>query len=142
MAIGIADGRFLGPALEWCRAPDARTRALAATLAGSIGGFRATDVLTDLLHDPDPDVRAGAAKALGKLGHWPAAGTLAERLGDTSWDVRRAAALSLSALGAPGTLLLRQALSASDPFASDMARHVLELPDGRESPGTRLVAVA
>jgi hypothetical protein len=142
VAAGIADARFLEAALEHCRSPDARIRAQAATLAGSIGGSQVTDALTDLLRDPDLHVRAEAAKALGKLGHWPAASALAERLRDPSWDVRSAAALALRALGAPGTLLLRRALSDRDRFASDMAQQVLELPDGRHHPGAREPAVA
>ncbi len=142
VAVGIADARFLGPALESCRSPDARIRSLAAALAGSIGGSQATDALTELLRDPDLNVRATAARGLGKLGHWPAAGALAELLRDSSWDVRRAAALGLRALGAPGTLLLRRALSDRDRFASDMAQQVLELPDGRQRPGARELAVA
>ena len=131
VAAGIGDARFLGPALECCRSPDARTRALAAALTGSIGGSQASDALSDLLRDPDLNVRAAAATGLGKFGHWPAAGALAERLRDSSWDVRRAAALALRALSAPGTLLLRRALSDRDWFASDMAQQVLELHDGR-----------
>lgn len=142
VAAGIADARFLGPALEHCRSSDARIRSLAAALAGSIGGSPATDALTELLRDPDLTVRAAAARGLGKLGHWPAAGALAERLSDSSWDVRKAAALGLRALGAPGTLLLRRALADRDRFASDMARQVLELPDGRRHLGARERAVA
>jgi len=134
VAAGIADARFLPAALKYCRSPDARTRSLAAALAGSIGGSQATECLTGLLRDPDLDVRAAAAKGLGKLGHWPAAGALAKCLRDSAWDVRRAAALALRALGAPGTLLLRRALSDPDRFAGDMAQQVLELPDGRRRP--------
>jgi len=141
VAAGIGDARFLGPALECCRSPDARSRALAAALIGSIGGSQATDALSDLLRDPDLNVRAAAATGLGKLGHWPAAGALAERLRDSSWDVRRAAALALKALGAPGMLLLRRALSDRDRFASDMAQQVLEIPDGRQHPRAREPAV-
>jgi len=129
VAAGIADARFLAPALELCGAADARTRALAA----SVGGRQATGALTALLRDAHPDVRAAAAKALGKLGHWPAAGSLAECLRDPSWDVRRAAAVALRAFGAAGVLLLRRALTDRDRFARDMARQVLELPaDGAD----------
>jgi len=137
VAAGIADTRFLGLALECCRSPDARIRSLATALTGSIGGSQATDALTELLRDPDLSVRAAAARGLGKLGYWPAAGALAERLGDPSWDVRKAAALALRALGAPGSLLLRRALSNRDRFASDMAQQVLELPDGAQRPRVR-----
>jgi len=137
VAAGIADARFLPAALEYCRSPDARTRALAAALAGSIGGTKATEALADLLRDPDSEVRAAAAKGLGKLGHWPAAGALAECLRDSAWDVRLAAGLALRGLGAPGTLLLKRALADSDRFARDMAQQVLDLPDGRQPDGMR-----
>jgi HEAT repeat protein len=136
VAAGIADARFLAPALELCRAADPRTRSLAAALAGSIGGDRAADALTGLLADPYADVRAVAAKALGRLAHWPATGTLAECLGDPSWEVRRAAAIALRAMGAAGVLLLRRALTDRDPFAQDMARQVLELP-GDDQPAAQ-----
>lgn len=142
VAAGIADVRFLGLALEWCRAPDARTRALAGTLVGSIGGSEATEALNRLLDDADDAVRAAGATGLGKLAHWPAAGPLAERLADPSWEVRKAAALALRGLGAPGALLLRRALSSPDRFAADMARQVLDLPDRRGHPLARELAVA
>jgi HEAT repeat protein len=74
-------------------------------------------------------VRAAAAKALGKLGHWPAASSLASLLRDRDWNVRREAGLALRAFGAPGALFLRRSLSDSDPFACDMARQVLDLPE-------------
>lgn len=128
LAAGIADSRFLRPALTHCRASHLQTRSRAATLAGAIGGSQATAVLTELLRDDAAEVRTSAAKALGRLRHWPAAGALAERLRDPAWNVRLAAAVSLRGLGAAGVLVLRQALSDSDPFARDMARRVLELP--------------
>ena len=136
VAVGIADARFLTPALELCRAADPRTRSLAAALAGSIGGSQATDALTWLLADPDADVRTAAAKALGRLAHWPATATLAECLRDPSWEVRRAAAIALKAMGAAGVLMLRRALTDCDRFAQDMARHALE-PAGGEQPAVR-----
>jgi len=128
VAAGIADVRFLDPALALCGASSARTRALAATLVGSVGGSRGTEALTALLSDADPSVRTSAAKALAKLGHWPAASRLAECLRDPSWDVRRAAAITLRGFWPTGVLLLRRALSDSDRFARDMARQVLDLP--------------
>jgi HEAT repeat protein len=130
LAAGIADSRFLRPALAHCRASHVQTRAKAATLAGAIGGSQATAALTDLLRDDAPEVRASSAKALGRLRHWPAAGALAECLRDPAWDVRLAAAVGLRGLGAAGVLVLRQALTDSDLFARDMACQVLELPGG------------
>jgi HEAT repeat protein len=84
-------------------------------------------VLTALLADSDPAVRAAATRALGKLSHWPAAATLAALLRDQVWEVRKEAGLALAALGAPGILFLNRALKGNDPFAADMARHVLDL---------------
>ena len=132
LAAGMADSRFLAPALDLCGAPEAQIRSRAATLLGAIGGSRATTVLTALLEDTDLDVRASAAGGLGRLQHWPAATALALCLRDPSWDVRLASAVALRAVGAPGVLLLRRALTGEDRFARDMAHQVLELPaDGR-----------
>ena len=128
VAAGVADARFLAPALELCASTDARVRALAARLVGSLGGTAATERLGELLADPEPGVRTAAAKALGRLVHWPATPALAACLRDPSWEVRRAAAIALKAMGAVGVLLLRRALGDPDRFAQDMARQVLELP--------------
>ena len=128
LAAGIADVRFLGPALEFSRSPDAGTRAGAATLVGSIGGSQATSALIALVGDVDPRVRSAAAQALGRLGHWPAASRLADCLRDPAWDVRMAAAVALRALGAVGILLLKKMLTDRDRYARGAARKVLELP--------------
>jgi len=128
LAAGIADSRFLRSALALCRASHVQTRSRAATLTGAIGGSQAIAVLTELLRDDAPEVRSSAAKALGMLRHWPAAGALAECLRDPAWNVRLAAAVALRGLGAAGVLVLRQAMTDSDPFARDMACQVLELP--------------
>jgi len=128
VAVGVADARFLAPALDLCLSSDPRTRELAAKLVAVVGGTEATDRLIELLTDPHPDVRAAAAKALGRLAHWPATAALATCLRDPSWDVRRAAAIALKAMGAVGILLLRRALADPDRFARDMARQILQLP--------------
>lgn len=137
IAAGIADARFLKPALTHCQAPEGRLRAQAAMLAAAIGGAGAAAALTQMLEDDDADVRAAAATGLGRLAHWPAGGALAKCLQDRSWDVRRGAALALSACGAPGMLLLRRALLDPDPFARDMARQILETHDHRARPPVR-----
>jgi HEAT repeat protein len=129
VACHLADPAFLLPALQQCHHESAQVRALAAHLAGALGGFEVTHALYQLLADPVPEVRAAAARALGSLGHWPAGSDLAGLLRDSAWVVRREAGLSLRALGAPGTLLLRRSLHDDDPFAADMARQVLDLPD-------------
>jgi HEAT repeat protein len=128
VAVGLAEPRFVSPALRLCRDPVPGTRALAAELLGQLGGAEVVAVLTELLSDSDSRVRAAAARALGKLNHWPAAPALARALRDRAWDVRREAGLALRALGSPGILLLRSFLSDEDGFASDMARQVLDIP--------------
>lgn len=128
LASGIADARFLGPALGFSRSSDAETRAGAATLVGSIGGSHATSALIALLGDVDPRVRSAAAQALGRLGHWPAGSRLADCLRDPAWDVRMAAGVALRALGAVGVLLLKKMLTDDDRFARGAARKVLDLP--------------
>lgn len=128
VAAEIAEPRLLAPALALCEDGPAARRALAARIAGAVGGEQATHALAGLLRDGSPDVRAAAAAALGLLGHWPAAPELADALADPAWTVRRAAALALRSLGAPGLLLLRESLEHPDGFARDIARHVLELP--------------
>lgn len=132
VAAAIAEVRFLTPALQLAAVTDPRTRTLAATLLGAIGGSRATAALVELLADPHPDVRAAAAGALGRLAHWPAAPTLAASLRDPAWEVRRAAATALKTMGPAGALLLRRALTDEDRFARDMARQVLQLPAGEQ----------
>jgi hypothetical protein len=125
-----ADPRMLQPALVLCTDPWAPTRARAADLAGALGGERAVARLEELLGDPDAGVRAAAARGLGTAAHWPAASALAACLGDPGYDVRHEAALALRGLGGAGMLMLRRALRAPDAYARDMARHVLDLPEG------------
>ncbi len=127
VALGLGEPKFLASALTLCRDETPRVRALAATLLGAIGGRDAVRVLMDLLGDSVPEVRSASAGSLGRLGHWPAASRLANLLRDQAWEVRREAALALLALGAPGILLLHRFLSDRDPFAADMARHVLDI---------------
>lgn len=129
IAAGLAEPRFLQPALTLCRDESPRTRALSATLLGALGGSAGVRVLMELLADSAPEVRAAAARALGKLGYWPAAPTLATLLRDRAWVVRLEAGLALRSLGAPGVLFLRRYLSDGDRFAADIAQQVLDLPD-------------
>ena len=128
VAVGLAELRFLGPALKLCQDGSPSVRTLAATLLGQIGGSEVASMLQELLRDPETSVRAEAARGLGKLGEWPAAPALACTLRDPSWDVRREAGLALRAMGSPGILLLRRSLSDRDAFAADMARQALDIP--------------
>jgi hypothetical protein len=137
VAIGLADARFLQPGLALGRNGSVSTRALAASLAGAIGGEEATKALLAWLSDLAPEVRAAAASALGRMKHWPAAPLLAGLLRDSSWAVRREAGIALAALGAPGTLFLRRALADEDRFAADMARRVLDVAEVTAPAGRR-----
>jgi|GEM_PF-621060 len=136
VAEGLADPRFLAPALVLCRDESPRVRALAATLLGALGGSEGVEVLTSLLTDASPEVRAAAARTLGKVRHWPAAARLAGLLRDQTWIARQAAGLALRSLGAPGYLFLRRFCTDSDQFAADMAKQVLDLPEEMELAGS------
>lgn len=129
VARSCADPSFLDLALRWSAVPDPRCRGAAAALLARVGGDSATARLTALLEDPEGGVRAAGAEGLGDLGHWPAAPALLRRLEDPLWDVRSAAAAALRQLGPPGRVYLRKALGSSDPFAADIARQVLALPE-------------
>jgi len=129
VAVALADPALLPAALAFCTDEVALTRALAAALAGAIGGGPAVDVLMRMLDDDAADVRAAAARALGRAEHWPATPSVAKLLGDPCWDVRLQAAVALRTLGSPGMLFLRRAASGGDPTAAEAARHLLDLPD-------------
>ena len=128
VASGVADPRLLEVALRHGCSPDPGLRARSARLLAAIGGQQAAERLAELLADEDAAVRAAAAAGVGRVGHWRAASALHACLADPAWEVRLAAATALSSLGAPGRLLLRRALAHPDPFARDMARHLVELP--------------
>jgi hypothetical protein len=129
VAAGMPDVRFAAAALRLCRDPLPHVRARAATLAGAVGSEEAVGQLQALVADGDAEVRAAAAAALGRLGHWPSAQVIAPLLRDRAWIVRSQSALALRSLGSPGLLYLRKGLSDSDPFAADISRQVLDLPD-------------
>lgn len=129
VAAGVAEARLLPAALALARHRSPRTRSLAASIAGAVGGAQAVEALDRLLQDSDSTVRAAAATGLGKLAHWPSAPQLAAALDDPAWAVRRSSALALRSLGPPGLVILRESLQNPDRFARDMAQQVLELPD-------------
>ena len=133
VALAIGEPVFAPAALRLCEDANADVRAHAVRLLGAVGGRDAAEALLLRLDDEQTQVRAAAAHALGRIGHWPAASALAARLRDRDWDVRWSAGLALRRLGSPGRLLLRKAFQDSDPFAADMARHVLDLPAGVEA---------
>lgn len=129
VARGLAQPELLAPALTLTAHRDEQVRARAVGVLAVLGGEEAVRTLTDRLADVSPVVRAAAARATGELGYWQAAPSIARLLRDSSWPVRREAALSLRRLGGAGILSLRRALTDENPFAADMARQVLDLPD-------------
>lgn len=129
VAAGVPDVRFAAPAMRLCQDPLPHVRARAAALAGAVGSEESVGRLQTLVHDEDAEVRAAAAAALGRLGHWPSAPIIAPLLRDRAWIVRSQSALALRSLGSPGLLYLRKGLGDEDPFAADISRQVLDLPD-------------
>jgi hypothetical protein len=129
VAARIADPGIAGPASARAGDADPAVRTWTARVLGALGGPEYVHAVTGCLEDPAAEVRAAAAVALGRLGHWPAAPALVARLRDPAWRVRRDAGLALRSLGAPGELLLERALRDPDPFARDMARQTLDLPE-------------
>ena len=132
-ALGVgpasAPPRLADVARERLDDPDPAVRAGAVRRTGAIGGDEHAAAVRRHLGDGAEEVRAAAAVALGRLGHWPAAPELAAHLGDPAWTVRRNAALALRRLGPAGELLLARALREQDPFARDIARQTLDLPE-------------
>jgi hypothetical protein len=128
VASGIADARFLGPGLRAAADSDPAVRAQAAGLLAAVAGSEAEQALLGLLHDPSDPVRVAATRGLGVVSSWALAPDLSGQLSDPARDVRREAALALRRLGPAGRLYLRRALVSNDPYAADMAHHVLDLP--------------
>ncbi len=129
VAKGLAQPELLEPVIALASHHDDRVRAHAVAVLGVLGGEVAVRILTTRLHDTSPLVRAAAAHATGELGYWQASSDIARLLGDPNWPVRRESALALRRLGGAGQLSLRRALGDKNPFAADMARQVLDLPD-------------
>ncbi len=128
VAAGIADPRFLEPALLHSVSPRAETRSAAATLLGAVAGEAAVARLVVLLGDADAGTRASSAIALGEMGQWTAAHAVASLLRDPAFPVRRAAGLSLRAMGSPGEIFLRRYRADPDPQAAGIAAQILDLP--------------
>lgn len=129
VARGLALPELLDPALDLGRHPSAEVRARAAAVLAVLGGDQAVETLVRQLDDDSWLVRAAAARALGDLGAWMSSSSLMRLLGDTSWPVRRESALALRRQRGVGLLALRRALRSENPFAADMARQVLDLPE-------------
>lgn len=132
VAANLADPRLVEALIGHTRSDDAEVRATAARALGSGSGPGAAAVLDELCTDDDSDVRVAAIEGLARMESQASVATIGRALGDRSWMVRRAAGLALDRLGAPGRLILRGHLHASDPFARDMARQVLDAIAARE----------
>lgn len=87
--------------VELLSAPEARQRALAADMLGSLGpeAKAAVPQLRRALADADARVRASAAQALGRTAAVEAEGDLRERLKDADGEVRRSTKRALEELG-------------------------------------------
>lgn len=123
----VGDSRFAGRAAALASHARPRVRMHAAMLLGRLGGDAAEASLVRLVRDDDPVVRAAAARSLGQLRVPATAVLLADALNDRAWPVRRAAATALTRLGATGEVMLRDAVRRDDRYASDIARHALDL---------------
>ncbi len=132
VAANLADPRLVEALVGHTRSDDPEVRATAARALGSGSGPGAASVLDELCTDDDPEVRVAAIDGLSRMESQASVATIGRALGDRSWLVRRAAGLALDRLGAPGRLILRGHLHASDPFARDMARQVLDAIAARE----------
>ena len=106
--------------------------ALTATLTRSVG---ATGFFNRLLRRRTPEndfVRRAAARALGQIGSRQATPALINVLtnAQTEDDVRREAARALGLIGDPAAIpALRAALTARDPYLSQIAHEALRLID-------------
>lgn len=119
--------QYAPAALRLASHPDSCVRAFAADILGAVGGAESAEALQRLLSDEDARVRSAAATGLGRSRFLPAAPEIAGLLRDPEWDVRRAAGLAVLEMGAVGRDLLLRAVTDDDPFASGMARQILDV---------------
>lgn len=126
VAANLPDARLVKALAKYADSEDARLREMTANALGGGIGLGAIELLQRLTADVDADVRAAAITGLQRLDARESAAAIGALLADSEWRVRRAAGYALDGLGAPGQLILRRALDASDPYARDMARQVLD----------------
>lgn len=127
--------QYTAAALNLTTHPDGVVRARAAEVLASSRLDACTEILQRLLTDADARARCAAAEAIGERGFEPAAPQLARMLRDPEWNVRRAAGFALSELGDTGRDLLLRAATDEDPFASGMARQMLDVIQARSADG-------
>jgi HEAT repeat protein len=129
VAAQIPDSRIVDALLTFASHPDERLRLLVATCLGNGTFVDQTSELGALLVDDEAAVRAEAARSVGRAQVVALAHRVGVALSDRSWQVRRNAGAALLDLGPIGKVVLRCHLNDEDPFARDMALHVL----GRDS---------
>lgn len=129
VAAQLPDSRVVDALLAFASHDDERLRLLVATCLGNGTFVDQTNELAALLVDPDAAVRAEAARSVGRAQVVGLAHRVGAALSDRSWQVRRNAGAALLELGPIGKVVLRCHLDDEDPFARDMALHVL----GRDS---------
>ncbi|MFW2383199.1 MAG: HEAT repeat domain-containing protein [Acidimicrobiales bacterium] len=139
VAADLPDARLVEALKSYATSENETHRQMAARSLGTGTGVSAADILHVLLNDEAADVRVAAILALKRLESYESAVAIGRGLSDSSFQVRRQAGHALDELGPAGQLVLRQALQATDPFARDMARQVL---DGSMSPSAHLVSSA
>lgn len=126
VAANLPDTRLVKALAKYAHSTDARLREMTANALGGGTGLGAIDLLHELIGDDEASVRAAAISALARLESRESVGIIGQMLADREWRVRRAAGYALDGLGAAGQLILRRALTHSDPYARDMARQVLD----------------
>ncbi len=139
VAAYLPDARLVEALKRYATSKNQAHRQMAARSLGTGTGVGAVEILHLLLDDEAADVRVAAILALRRLEAYESVVAIGRVLSDSSFKVRRQAGHALDELGAAGQLVLRQTLHATDPFARDMARQVL---DGSMSPSAHLVASA
>jgi HEAT repeat protein len=126
LAAAIATPDVVDIGQRFSTSADPAIRCAAAKVLAAAGGEAAGSRLVEMLSDENAEVRRTVAKALGVMGDWRASAALGERLDDESHEVRIAAASALQRLGAPGTLMLRRAMTRTSERAAAVARQTLD----------------
>lgn len=125
VAAQLPDERLVGALLRFVGHPDATLRVLVASCLGNGTIAEPEGPLATLMVDEDAGVRAEAVRSVGRGDVKALAHMLGAALADSSWYVRRNSGQALLELGPIGTVVLRCHLDDDDPFARDMALHVL-----------------
>jgi hypothetical protein len=115
--------------LEFAHHPDKEVRISVARALGRLNILTSDvqDTLITLAGDEAWEVQAQAIKSIGRLRISTGIEALKKGLFSPQWYCRRNAAIALSLLGEKGNRLLKKTSEQTeDPYASDMARMILE----------------